>query len=133
MRRSALALTVLLALAGCDSNQPIELCENSSLVVETDDVVEGTGAEARQTSIVVIDYVGTLEDGTEFDSGTNVQFNLGGNVISGFREGIAGMRVGGRRTITIPPYRAYGNPGRPPTIPECATLTFDVTLDDING
>lgn len=81
-------------------------------------------------NIVIVDYEGRLESGSVFDEGMDVQFNLS-EVIPGFRDGIVGMQVGGRREIVIPPNLAYGEAGIEGVIPSCETLTFDVTLLDV--
>jgi len=84
-------------------------------------------------STVTVLYVGRLTNGTVFDDAfarnQPIQFRIGANqVIPGFEQGIVGMRVGGRRRITIPPDLAYGSQGRPPAIPPNATLVFEVEL-----
>ena len=81
-------------------------------------------------------YTGTLEDGTKFDSsvdrGTPFQFQLGvGMVISGWDEGVEGMKVGEKRKLTIPYTMAYGENGIPGVIPAKATLLFDIELVEI--
>lgn len=74
-------------------------------------------------------YRGTLEDGTDFDTASKFEFTLGaGEVIKGWDNGIEGMRVGGKRRLTIPPKLGYGRRGSPPEIPPSATLVFDVEL-----
>ena len=94
------------------------------------DVTVGTGsAVATVNSTVTVRYAGTLTNGTEFDSGQLNNFALRGS-IAGFRLGIAGMKIGGRRTITVPPNLGYGPTARE-GIPSCSTLIFDVTLLDI--
>jgi len=100
----------------------------------TDDVV-GTGAEAVAGSTVLMHYVGTLDDGTEFDSNTAgdtpFSFTLGiGQVILGWDAGIVGMKEGGTRTLVIPAELAYGAAGRG-EIPPNATLTFVVELVEV--
>jgi FKBP-type peptidyl-prolyl cis-trans isomerase len=85
-----------------------------------------------------VNYVGTLQNGQKFDSsydrGTPFSFRLGvGAVIAGWDQGIPGMKVGGKRRLTIPPSLAYGSQGRPPTIPANATLIFEVELISIAG
>lgn len=95
------------------------------------DVVVGTGAEAIAQKQVSVRYTGTLTDGTQFDSGT-YNFVLGaGTVIRGWDEGVAGMKVGGKRKLIIPPSLGYGASGYPGAIPPNATLLFDVELMDV--
>lgn len=93
----------------------------------------GTGNEAQKGETVSVHYTGWLADGTKFDSsldrGQPLSFVLGaGQMIPGFDEGIAGMKVGGKRRLIIPSSLAYGSAGRPPVIPANAELTFDVQL-----
>jgi FKBP-type peptidyl-prolyl cis-trans isomerase FkpA len=100
------------------------------------DLVVGTGVEAVAGKSVTVHYTGTLQDGSKFDSsvdrGQPFTFTLGaGQVIRGWDEGVAGMKVGGKRKLVIPPGLAYGAQGYPPVIPPNATLTFDVELLDV--
>jgi FKBP-type peptidyl-prolyl cis-trans isomerase len=93
----------------------------------------GDGAEARSGATVTVHYVGTLLDCKQFDSsrdrGKGFGFKLGaGQVIKGWDQGVAGMKVGGVRKLTIPPHLAYGDRGFPGAIPPGATLIFEVEL-----
>ncbi len=97
------------------------------------DIKIGSGDEAQQGKTVSVHYTGWLADGTKFDSSLDraqpLSFVLGaGQMIPGFDEGVAGMKVGGERRLIIPPNLAYGAQGRPPRIPANAELTFDVQL-----
>ena len=123
--RTLVVLALFFALAGCDSNQS---CSGGAL--QTTDLLIGTGAEAMLGNSVIVDYEGQLENGSVFDEGLDAEFDLS-RVIPGFRDGIVGMQVGGRREIVIPPDLAYGEAGIQGVIPSCETLTFDVTLLDV--
>ena len=97
------------------------------------DIKEGTGATATAGQKVEVQYTGWLTDGHKFDSsvgtGRNFSFILGrGQVIKGWDEGVAGMKVGGKRQLKIPPQLAYGDRGFPGAIPPSSTLIFDVEL-----
>jgi FKBP-type peptidyl-prolyl cis-trans isomerase len=97
------------------------------------DLVKGQGAEAVAGKSVVVHYTGWLPNGEKFDSSRDrnepFSFTLGaGQVIAGWDEGVAGMKVGGRRKLLVPPDLAYGTAGAPPDIPPGATLVFEVEL-----
>ncbi|MFJ8042178.1 FKBP-type peptidyl-prolyl cis-trans isomerase [Kitasatospora sp. NPDC096147] len=104
----------------------------ADLVIE--DIVVGDGAEAKAGAMVEVHYVGvTFETGEEFDAswnrGQTFRFPLGGGrVIKGWDEGVQGMKVGGRRKLTIPAHKAYGNQSPSPLIPAGSTLIFVVDL-----
>lgn len=138
-------------LAGCASNstpqtnfpsptpstnvlQEQSMATNSSQVKEliVEDTTLGTGAEAVDGTVVQVHYVGTLMNGTKFDSsrdrGEPFEFTLGsGMVIEGWDQGVKGMKVGGVRKLTIPPDLAYGSRDLG-TIPPNSTLVFEVEL-----
>jgi FKBP-type peptidyl-prolyl cis-trans isomerase len=102
-------------------------------LLQIENLREGTGIEALAGKNVSVHYVGTLLDGSQFDSsrdrGKPFSFQLGaGQVISGWDQGVAGMKIGGLRKLTIPSALAYGERGFPPVIPPHATLVFEVEL-----
>jgi peptidylprolyl isomerase len=100
----------------------------------TKEIIKGTGPEAKAGQPVTVNYVGVLyHGGKEFNASWTrsepFTFTLGqGQVIKGWDQGVAGMKVGGRRELIIPSALAYGKPGRPPTIPPNAPLVFVVDL-----
>jgi FKBP-type peptidyl-prolyl cis-trans isomerase FkpA len=101
-----------------------------------EDISEGTGAVAAAGQRVVVHYTGWLTDGRKFDSSRDrdepFEFALGrGQVIRGWDEGVAGMKVGGARRLTIPPQLGYGARGAGGVIPPNATLVFEVELLEV--
>jgi FKBP-type peptidyl-prolyl cis-trans isomerase len=106
--------------------------------LKKEDLAPGTGPAAKTGDTVKVHYTGTLLDGKKFDSSRDrnepFEFTLGqGMVIKGWDEGVVGMKKGGKRKLTIPADKAYGKPGRPPTIPPDSPLIFDVELVEIVG
>jgi len=150
MRRLSLALLLLLLLPACrtggdktgegfspelgvDTSKMTKM--SSGLLYQ--DVAVGQGEEATPGRTAVVHYTGWLPDGKKFDSsrdrGEPFSFPLGaGQVIAGWDQGVAGMRVGGRRKLVIPPDLGYGSQGAPPVIPPGATLVFDVELLEVH-
>jgi len=132
----AVLLVAGLGVVACKkSSPPAPKTTPEGLVVE--DVKVGDGALATPGRMASVHYTGRLTDGTKFDSsydhGQPIEFPLGtGKVIKGWDMGIQGMKVGGKRKLTIPPdlaYGAQGTPGGP--IPPNATLVFDVELTGV--
>jgi peptidylprolyl isomerase len=105
--------------------------------LQTDDLTVGDGAEATSGQRVSVHYVGVSHStGQQFDAswdrGEPFSFKLGkGQVIAGWDQGVAGMKVGGRRQLTIPPALAYGRRGSPPVIGPDETLVFVVDLLEV--
>ena len=108
---------------------------SSELVI--DEITLGEGAEAQSGRTVSVHYTGWLTNGSKFDSSVDrnepFDFPLGrGYVIRGWDEGVAGMKVGGKRKLTIPPELGYGARGAGGVIPPNATLVFEVELLAVN-
>jgi len=141
LRTRTIILVIAALIVGCTSQEGTGL-SNITQLIKKDDIT-GSGNEAAAGRRVTVHYTGWLynEDaadhkGKKFDSSRDrndpFTFRLGaGEVISGWDKGVAGMKVGGRRTLTIPPGDGYGAQGSPPVIPPNATLVFDVELLDV--
>lgn len=105
--------------------------------IQKTDLVVGSGVEAKNGDALTVNYAGTLDDGTEFDSsydrGQSFTFTLGkGDVIKGWDLGLLGMKVGGKRQLVIPPELGYGAAAVGP-IPPNSTLHFTVELLSVNA
>jgi FKBP-type peptidyl-prolyl cis-trans isomerase len=126
-----------LALAACGSDTGTS-ASGGVTDLQLQDFRVGTGTEAASGKLLTVRYTGWVFDqrrtdnkGTQFDSGTYA-FTLGrGEVIQGWDRGVAGMKVGGQRRLTIPPALAYGAQGVPGAIPPNSTLVFEVELLDV--
>ncbi len=134
-----LMICLLLLLALCSSRWAADAGEKKEKEITTAsglkyiDLKVGDGAEAKKGQNVEVHYTGWLTDGKKFDSSLDrkqaFKFPLGaGKVIKGWDEGVAGMKVGGKRKLTIPPDLAYGASGFGNVIPANATLIFEVEL-----
>jgi FKBP-type peptidyl-prolyl cis-trans isomerase FkpA len=141
LQRLAIVVAVIAVAAGCAAEENMGQ-SNITELIKTDETA-GSGHEAAAGRTVTVHYTGWLYDqntpdhkGKKFDSsrdrGEPFAFRLGqGRVIRGWDDGVAGMKVGGRRTLTIPPEYGYGAQGAPGAIPPNATLIFDVELLDV--
>ena len=132
MKRVVLSLA-LFAVAACGGDGT----PTGATQLEVVDLTIGTGATAVNGDTVTVHYVGTLTNGTKFDSsydrGQPYTFRLGaGQVIAGFDQGVVGMKVGGKRKLTIPPSLGYGISPQG-SIPGNSTLIFEVDLVSIAG
>ena len=133
-----LAATIPFLITACAKEKTEETAQGAPEVgtatgLKQQDLKVGDGPEAVSGKTVDVHYTGWLEDGTKFDSsldrGEPFSFRLGaGQVIEGWDQGVAGMKVGGKRKLTIPPDLAYGQEGAGGVIPPGATLVFEVEL-----
>ncbi len=146
LSRTFLPIMVALSLAACGSDSVVapediefvdELEIDLSAMTRTasglyvQDLTVGDGPVVEAGAIALVDYAGWLPNGAMFDAGTDVEFPVGtGNLIDGFDEGVIGMRVGGTRSLVIPPALGYGDQvvGG---IPANSTLVFRVTVKGI--
>jgi FKBP-type peptidyl-prolyl cis-trans isomerase FkpA len=114
----------------------VEYADGKTAVLKYQDLKEGNGAEAKKGDEISVHYTGWLTNRTKFDSSRDrnmpFTFKLGeGRVIKGWDAGVAGMKVGGKRRLTIPPQLAYGTRGAGNVIPPNATLVFEVELLEV--
>lgn len=140
MKNSIIALLALLisvvSLAGEPAKKPSSGSKKEITELEIVEVLKGNGSEAVAGKTVTVHYTGKLQNGKKFDSSHDrnipFSFQLGsGQVIPGWDKGLVGMKVGGKRKLTIPSKDGYGKRGAPPVIPPDATLVFDVELLDV--
>src|SRR6185369_2681111 len=137
---AVLAVLALVATPAFSDDKKESKMTKTSSGLEYEDVVVGTGATPKSGQTCVMHYTGWLwqngQKGKKFDSsvdrGQPFEFQLGlGRVIKGWDEGVASMKVGGLRKLTVPPHLAYGERGYPGAIPPNSTLIFEVELLDI--
>ena len=132
-RKGLLLMLALLALplAACSPSEERPTVTPSGLQIEV--LAEGSGVAGFAGDTAIVHYTGWLTDGAKFDSsldrGQPFEFELGaGMVIEGWDEGVIGMKVGGKRKLTIPPELSYGDRGVGGVIPPGATLVFELEL-----
>ncbi len=136
------AVTLLVACGEEPAPQAADNCDHSATTtksgLEYSDLECGSGPDAGRGDLLMIHYVGRLEDGTEFDSSRErdetFDVRLGAQlVIAGWEEGLIGVQQGTLRKLVIPPDLAYGENGVPPDIPPNATLTYEIEVLEIKG
>ena len=137
VRLSILAALFAIVGTACTKKGGDQAMSSSTQTLKVEDVKVGNGTEAVSGKTVSVHYTGWLTDGKKFDSsvdrGQPFQFQLGaGQVIKGWDQGVSGMKVGGKRKLTIPSDLAYGARGAGGVIPPNATLVFDVELLGVN-
>ena len=130
-----IVIIFVIIIISCGSNEGnMQKLENGLLI---EDIVVGVGNEAKDHNKVVVNYTGTLENGSIFDSSLKpgrdpFTFTLGvGSVIKGWDQGVKGMKVGGKRKLVIPPELGYGDKGAGNVIPPNTTLYFEVELLEV--
>ena len=130
-----IVIIFVIFIISCGSNEGnMQKLENGLLI---EDIVVGVGNEAKDHNKVVVNYTGTLENGSIFDSSLKpgsdpFTFTLGvGSVIKGWDQGGKGMKVGGKRKLVIPPELGYGDKGAGNVIPPTTTLYFEVELLEV--
>ena len=132
MKTSQLTVFIILAALLIAGGIYLGGHNKKTMDLKIEDIVVGTGAEAKAGDTVTVNYIGTFDNGTKFDSSYDrnepFPFTLGaGQVIKGWDMGVAGMKVGGKRRLTVPPNLGYGANDYGP-IPGNSTLHFDVEL-----
>jgi FKBP-type peptidyl-prolyl cis-trans isomerase len=134
------AVSLVIVLSACTKKKPDGAAGGATggsvTELKIEDLKPGTGAEAKSGDQVRVHYTGWLTDGKKFDSSVDRNqpfvFPLGaGRVIKGWDQGVAGMKVGGKRKLTIPPDLGYGATGAGNVIPPNATLVFEVELLEV--
>ena len=130
-----IVIIFVIFIISCGGNEGnMQKLENGLLI---EDIVVGVGNEAKDHNKVVVNYTGTLENGSVFDSSLKpgrdpFTFTLGvGSVIKGWDQGVRGMKVGGKRKLVIPPELGYGDQGAGNVIPPNTTLYFEVELLEV--
>jgi len=119
--------------------KPADVAGDPETELKIEDQTVGKGPAVRNGDTVLVHYAGTLRNGTKFDASKDhpdkkpLPVTVGSGVIEGFSQGLVGMKVGGKRKVTIPWRLAYGAEGRPPIIPPKSTLIFELELVEIKG
>lgn len=135
-----IAAVIAFALVNRSDGESVATCQKAAETTESglryEEIECGDGEEAQKGDTLEVHYEGRLEDGTKFDAsrdhGSTFEFQVGaGQVIQGWDEGLIGMKIGGKRKLTIPPELGYGAAGAPPAIPPNSTLVFEIELVDI--
>lgn len=131
------ALTPIVTVTTVPTTQPPVPTFAPVTLLKIEDLKPGMGTSVASGSSVAVNYIGRLTNGQVFDTSLSqgrqpLTFQVGaGQVIKGWEEGIIGMKIGGQRRLIIPPDKAYGSNGFPPTIPPNATLIFEIEILDV--